>query len=161
QKLPDTAELAKRLSPIDTLKQDDAPPGTTAVLGDARFRLPNADRGAWITQDRDGKVLAGGAGQSGALFHPPSGGLPPALTGANGRVFAIAINSDGRYLAGGNLWDNTVKVWDLETGEVTATLKGHAAGIWSVAFTPDGTRLVSAGEDAVKVWDLKTGQVSR
>ena len=39
------------------------------------------------------------------------------------------------------------------------TLKGHTSGVRSVAFSPDGTRIVSGSTDkTVKVWDANTGQ---
>ena len=38
-------------------------------------------------------------------------------------------------------------------------LKGHTAPVFSVSFSPDGTRLASASMDGtVKVWDAATGQ---
>jgi WD40 repeat protein/tetratricopeptide (TPR) repeat protein len=38
------------------------------------------------------------------------------------------------------------------------TLKGHASGVTSVAFSPDGARLASSGDRTVKVWDAQSGQ---
>ena len=39
--------------------------------------------------------------------------------------------------------DKTVKVWDAATGQEMLTLKGHTGGCHSVAFSPDGKRIVS------------------
>ena len=47
--------------------------------------------------------------------------------------------------------DQTVKLWDLQTGVELNTLRGHESGVWTVAFSPDGRRLASGGLDGVVV----------
>jgi WD40 repeat protein len=72
-----------------------------------------------------------------------------------------AFSPDGTRLVGGQ--GNTVKIWDVTTGEVTRTLEGHTGELWYVAFSPDGTRIASAGGDQgkpgeVRVWDAQTSR---
>ncbi|KAF9025025.1 WD40 repeat-like protein [Hymenopellis radicata] len=48
--------------------------------------------------------------------------------------------------------DNSVQVWDATTGTVRA-LRGHTSSVRSVAFSPDGTHIVSGSSDnSVRVW---------
>ena len=56
--------------------------------------------------------------------------------------------------------DNTLKVWDLESGWELRTLAGHSSSVNGVAVTADGRRAVSAsGDNTLKVWDLESGTV--
>ncbi len=50
--------------------------------------------------------------------------------------------------------DGSVRVWDALTGEALEAFHGHAPGARSVAFGPDGTRLVSGSDDrTVRTWE--------
>jgi WD40 repeat protein len=78
--------------------------------------------------------------------------------------FSLDISGDGRKMATGNIED-TVEVWDIQSGDRIARLVGHtgAAGqasalIWQVEFSPSGRLLASAGGDnRVLLWDLENG----
>jgi len=54
--------------------------------------------------------------------------------------------------------DNSVKVWNANTGLELLELTGHSGGVWSVAVFPNGSRIVSGSHDkSVKIWDANTG----
>jgi len=90
---------------------------------------------------------------------PPGGALLRTLTGHTAGVRAVAVTPDGRRAVSASD-DQTLKVWDLESGVELRTLTGHTAGVMAVAVTPDGRRAVSASSDqTLKVWDLESGAV--
>src|SRR5262249_41484696 len=66
----------------------------------------------------------------------------------------VAFSPDGKRLAGPD--QQTVKVWDAQTGQELFSLKGHTDQVYCVAFSPDGKHLASASDDTtVKVWDVQ------
>ena len=80
------------------------------------------------------------------------------LRGHTGDVWSVAFSPDSKRIASASV-DNTVKVWDAQTGAAVLTLRGHTSQVSSVAFSPDGKRIVSAGilDKTVKLWDAQTG----
>jgi WD40 repeat protein/uncharacterized CHY-type Zn-finger protein len=80
------------------------------------------------------------------------------LKGHSGSVLDVAITPNGEKFVSSSA-DNTLKVWDLETGRCIRTLKGHFAKVNGVSITPDGKRVISGSSDgAVKVWDIESGK---
>ena len=56
-------------------------------------------------------------------------------------------------------YDNTIKIWDANTGQCLKTLEGHSDDVISVAYSPDGKKIVSGSSDkTIKIWDAKKGE---
>ena len=53
--------------------------------------------------------------------------------------------------------DETVRVWDVETGECLKVMQGHTYVV-SVALSGDGKRVVSGSRDRRCAWDVETGE---
>ncbi len=66
----------------------------------------------------------------------------------------MAFSPDGRRALSGSD-DNTVRLWEVDTGRSLRVLEGHSDRVWSVAFGPDGSYAFSAADNGVmRVWDL-------
>ena len=67
---------------------------------------------------------------------------------------AAVFSPVGKFLATGDR-NSTVRVWDW-VNQIPVELIGHSGAVYSLAYSPDGTRLASAGSDGVvRVWNLK------
>ena len=52
----------------------------------------------------------------------------------------------------------TPDLWDVQSGRLLFHFEGHASGVYSVAFTPDGKQLLTASFDqTLRVWDTAKG----
>ncbi|KAI8835163.1 putative platelet-activating factor acetylhydrolase isoform 1B alpha subunit [Chytriomyces cf. hyalinus JEL632] len=72
-----------------------------------------------------------------------------ALNAADSSEPAVA-----QFLASGSR-DNSVKIWNTETGNCVMTLKGHDNWVRSIAFHPNGKYLFTTGDDkTLRIWDL-------
>jgi WD40 repeat protein len=81
------------------------------------------------------------------------------LAGHTSAIFAVAFSPDGTTIATGSS-DNSIRLWDSNTGEHIKTLEGHTDALHSVAFSPDGKTLISGDQArSLLVWDLDSGKV--
>ncbi|PLZ04561.1 AAA-like domain-containing protein [Fischerella thermalis] len=70
---------------------------------------------------------------------------------------SFAFSPDGKTIVLSS--DNTIKLWDLTTGQVIKTLSGNESEK-TMVFSPDGKTIASGGYDkTIKLWDIATGKV--
>ena len=96
------------------------------------------------------------------------------LKGHSSLVNSLAYSPDGNYIVSGsdkfNLrshsnkyprWNSNcvIKIWDTNTGECLKNLEGHSNSVNSVAYSPDGTKIISGSDDkTIKIWNANTGE---
>lgn len=77
------------------------------------------------------------------------------------QVWTLAFSPDGRTLATG-CSDKTIRLWDVASGRLLRTLKGHLDAVWALAFAPDGHTLASGcSEKTIRLWEVAAGRLVR
>jgi len=73
-------------------------------------------------------------------------------------VSSVCLSPDGKSIISGST-DNSIRIWDVETGKEEKTLTEHLFSINAVCFSPDGTKIASGSADkTVKIWNSATGK---
>lgn len=122
-----------------------------------RTLLGHGDSVWEITVSPDGKrVVSCSQDQTIRIWELESGREVKKISGHDHAVNSVAISPDGERIVSGSI--DSVKVWDVSTGELMISLVGHKA-VHAVAFSPDGKRIaVGDGDRVIRIWDSLTGQ---
>jgi WD40 repeat protein len=162
------------------------PSGATVAVagrsGHAPIRIVNLERGEevltvgrgeWVrcmAFSPDGRSLvAGDFRQPVRVWEMATGEEIFSLdTDAQTIVNAVAVSPDGRIIAAGGdaSWHESgqrsasiIQLWDLATGEKIHSFQGHESATYSLAFSPDGSRLASGLRNGtVLVWEAPHGR---
>jgi hypothetical protein len=75
-------------------------------------------------------------------------------------MYTILKLPDGSIIESTGSNDNTLKILDASSGKELTTLNGNTSSFTAVAYSPDGSRIVSgSGDGTVKIWDANSGQL--
>lgn len=136
-----------------------------------RDTLPSESWVRAVAFSPDGRTVAVGSAQSPdedaekafvQLWTNPGGHEGLQLRGhGKGDIMALRFTRDGKTLlsastdrSGGVGW------WDVGSAKLLARTPAHTGGVLDLALSPDGTRLVSAGQDrTLRVWDVASRKV--
>ncbi len=118
--------------------------------------------GYWsLAFSTDGRrVIAGG--DKVYIFDVNTGNIVHAMTGHDQTVWGTLLTADGKGAISG-AWDQSIRVWDTETGKSTRTFKNVRGMVRCLSLSPDG-KLLAAGHfmaDAspgtIRIWDVEKG----
>ena len=145
----------------------------TARVWDARTRQSLEHKGdiQGAAFSLDGtRVVTACSDHYARVWEVATGKLVVTLAGDEGTVNSAAFSPDGTRVVTASddrLHPRSTQlrpdfgsahIWDAGTGKPLASLVGHGGVVWSAAFSPDGSHIVTAsGDMTARIWNVATG----
>ena len=105
----------------------------------------------------DGSRLACGGHNSLTIWARTARSYEPLVRRVGHTYRCLAFSPDGKALAIG-CDDGTIRLLSPDTADESAVLRGHYDAVRSVAYSPNGSLLVSSGQDReIVLWNATTG----
>ena len=105
-----------------------------------------------------GNTIAVGSKSNVELLDAITGVRTLALHGHTDKILSIAFSPDGTLLVSRSE-DNTVKLWDIQTGGVIRTFSDNTCFVSAASISPDGTTLaLGTRSGSICLWDVRTGK---
>lgn len=129
--------------------------GHLAMIKDVAF-TPD---GRQLVSSSDDKTIRVWDLETGETVRTIRGEIAP---GATGKIYAMALSSDGRWLATGGKFHpsdgeaaSVIRLYDFLSGRLIALLAGHEDAVIGLAFSADSEHLISGSVDkAAMIWDV-------
>lgn len=132
---------------------------TVTFLG--KYPVKNTFIPRGVALNLDGTKLAVIADKTVKIYDFVNGQEIAVLGGHMGSFGQMVVSPDGLILASGNS-DSSIRLWDSATGKLQTIYKGRSSFIRALAFSADGSTLLSGGGgdfDGLSLWDVKSGEL--
>ena len=101
------------------------------------------------------QIVTGDSRGTITIWNARNGNQIKRLTGHRGEVWSLKFSPDMRYLVSGGD-DQTLRLWDVASGNLLST-ENMADVVYSVAISPDSTKVAGAAGADIKIFDLGGG----